>query len=503
MPPIHQRKVIKDENGNLVLRRVTVEEHEKVKRFDHEPQKREQLDRQLNLVALATGKKDTRVLVNREMVPVRWLAPIDFQIGSEGCYFRLRMEAYQKCDHQCQYCFSQTYDGAQFYDENPGPDYWKDRLEAARSQFEKAFASSRPSKHDVTHFMRLRSPFHMSVVYDPFQEIREAKYGFGLSLLELLTEYEYPVMIQTKGDILLKRKYMDAVTELAEVADVAIQVSVCTHRNKKSKLIEPGAPPASRRFKTMKTYQEIGIPAIMRLSPFIKGFTSIKTVEYGLKKGLQYFSIRDFVAKKVMREKMRNAVGRDIVGSYMKKVKAYAGGLYYRPPSEVYEDFKPMVDLLTNANVSVGVGVPATLYLMGNTWNCCGIDEGAFSPDRSPMGTRRMSALMHQRFVKTGNPVMEWKDMKKICRREMKSQKIEDGLKLVWNKRLMDIAGIGIIDFDDNNMPIYASFPIELDPRLMPGAMIGRDEEIKDVKTRIKLQRKKGKQPRRKKKHGK
>jgi len=93
----------------------------------------------------------------------------------------------------------------------------------------------------------------------------EREKGSALAALKVLREHEYPTIINTKSDLVIEEPYLSLISEMGD--HLAVQVSLVHNDDKISKLIEPGAPPSSRRWKVLEVLNGIGIQAMPRMEP--------------------------------------------------------------------------------------------------------------------------------------------------------------------------------------------------------------------------------------------
>jgi len=93
---------------------------------------------------------------------------------------------------------------------------------------------------------------------------REKEVGVALTALKIIKDHEYPLIINTKSDLLLEEPYFSTITEIKHVA---IQVTITHNDDSVAKRLEPGAPPSSRRWEVLKTFNEVGVNAMPRMEP--------------------------------------------------------------------------------------------------------------------------------------------------------------------------------------------------------------------------------------------
>jgi len=113
-------------------------------------------------------------------------------------------------------------------------------------------------------------PLRMGNRSEPFFPL-EKRHGAALEALEVLNEFDYPLIINTKGTLLTEEPYFSKICNLSKVA---IQVSIIHNDDKVARRLEPAAPSSSQRWEVIKTFNEVGVTALPRLEPimaFING----------------------------------------------------------------------------------------------------------------------------------------------------------------------------------------------------------------------------------------
>jgi DNA repair photolyase len=110
----------------------------------------------------------------------------------------------------------------------------------------------------------------LSSVTDPYQ-MPEKKYELTRRLLEVLAQYDVPVSILTKSDLVLR----DADI-LSRIKGAEVGMSFGVADDEWSLLLEPRASPPSRRLAALRTLRERGIETSAFISPFIPGVSDIR-----------------------------------------------------------------------------------------------------------------------------------------------------------------------------------------------------------------------------------
>lgn len=93
----------------------------------------------------------------------------------------------------------------------------------------------------------------------------EKKVGVALEALKVIRDHDYPLIINTKSDLILEEPYFGLIADMGK--KVAIQVSITHNNDDVAKKLEPGAPSSTRRWEVLKTFNKIGIKAMPRMEP--------------------------------------------------------------------------------------------------------------------------------------------------------------------------------------------------------------------------------------------
>ncbi len=103
---------------------------------------------------------------------------------------------------------------------------------------------------------------------DPYQWA-EGKYELMPPMIEALQEAETPTSILTKSPLVLRD--LEALTELAKVADVSVNFSVPTLDEKIWRETEPHTPHPRKRLEAVAKFNEAGIPSGVLVAPLMPG----------------------------------------------------------------------------------------------------------------------------------------------------------------------------------------------------------------------------------------
>lgn len=118
--------------------------------------------------------------------------------------------------------------------------------------------------------IKIKTVLHMGVAVDPYQPAEE-KYCVTQQILEVLKKHDCPFSLGTKSDLILRD--LDLMAEASEKVHCCIAISLTTLNEKLAKLLEPNAPPPSRRLEVINKLSEAGIMVGVWLTPIIPRIT--------------------------------------------------------------------------------------------------------------------------------------------------------------------------------------------------------------------------------------
>jgi len=174
--------------------------------------------------------------------------------------FDRSLNPYRGCEHGCSYCFarpSHAYLGL-----SPGLDF-ETKLVArpqAPAQLERELGRKgyRPA------------PLAIGTNTDPYQPL-EARFGIMRGLLEVLSAWNHPVSIVTKGALI--GRDADILADMAARRLVTVGISVTTLDAGLARRLEPRAPAPARRLAAIARLAAAGVPVRVMVAPVIPVLT--------------------------------------------------------------------------------------------------------------------------------------------------------------------------------------------------------------------------------------
>jgi len=176
------------------------------------------------------------------------------------CGLPLRLDTYRGCAFHCAFCFARRRGG-----NTPGATVAPANPDQIRNILRRALSRDTSSSGIVSQFLRRRVPIHFGGMSDPFQNA-EVRYCVSRAALSLLTQYDYPTVISTRGTLAGTSPYLDL---LRSMSAVVIQFSMSTSNDDIARKTEPRSFPPSVLLKVMEKLAKCGINVTCRWQPYI------------------------------------------------------------------------------------------------------------------------------------------------------------------------------------------------------------------------------------------
>lgn len=200
---------------------------------------------------------------------------LEISIRAAACPMPFNIDVWDGllCPFACKYCFADAFRASlytAFFDNSKSmglrhcnPDYYKKELDSLMSLRGK---DPHTINSDIRKAIALDIPMRMGIRFEDFTPSERRK-GISLEMLRYLSEVNYPIMINTKSDLVGEDNYVRALSE--NKAGSAVHITMISSSESLMKRIEPGAPSFSRRIKAAKTLIDSGVRVIARIEPFL------------------------------------------------------------------------------------------------------------------------------------------------------------------------------------------------------------------------------------------
>ena len=176
------------------------------------------------------------------------------------CSVPLRIDTYSKCQYSCAYCFSRARGGASGSTGNQeiNPEALRKRL---------VRAGNGNCRGAVEQFLARRIPLQLGGMNDPFspwERIKKRTY----QTLCVLSEFDYPTILSTKGTIIADSKYARVLAN----GNFYVRVSASLVGASIANDLERGVPSFHQRMSACADLASQHIPVSLRVQPVIPGY---------------------------------------------------------------------------------------------------------------------------------------------------------------------------------------------------------------------------------------
>ncbi|RXV62201.1 radical SAM protein [Roseovarius sp. A46] len=178
--------------------------------------------------------------------------------------FDRSINPYRGCEHGCVYCFARPTHA--WLGLSPGLDF-ETRLIARPDAPDRLEAELRARGYSV-------APIAIGTNTDPYQPV-ERQYGITRACLEVLSRFNHPVALVTKGALI--ERDLDLLADMAARGLAKVGVSVTTLDDTLARRLEPRAPSPARRLDTVRRLAGAGVPVRVMVSPVIPGLSDAET----------------------------------------------------------------------------------------------------------------------------------------------------------------------------------------------------------------------------------
>ena len=170
--------------------------------------------------------------------------------------FDRSINPYRGCEHGCIYCFARPTHA--YLGLSPGLDFETRIFSKPRAAELLTEELSKPGYRPELIALGANT--------DPYQPA-EREHRITRSVLDVFAEYEHPVAIVTKSDLVLRD--LDVLAPMAAKGLVHVFVSITTVDGELARTMEPRAATPLRRLKALEALRSAGVPTGVLASPMI------------------------------------------------------------------------------------------------------------------------------------------------------------------------------------------------------------------------------------------
>jgi len=197
---------------------------------------------------------------------------IEVSLRAQACPMCLNIDVWDGilCPFKCRYCFADYFRGKlypNFFDNGKAVKLRSCNPEFFKPELSKYFDNiGKPTSSEIQRAINNKMPIRIGIRFEDFHLV-EKKRGVSLELLKFLASSNYPVMINTKSDLVADEAYLKALTD--NPAKAAVHVTLISSDENLLKKLEPGAPSYSRRLEAMRKMSAAGIRVVARIEPYM------------------------------------------------------------------------------------------------------------------------------------------------------------------------------------------------------------------------------------------
>jgi DNA repair photolyase len=179
------------------------------------------------------------------------------------------------CPFNCIYCFANNFRASlytAFFDNGKtmglrhcNPTFYKQEIDKML-KYRVMSADEKLGLSGINKAFALSMPLRMGIRYEDFLRA-EARLGVSLTMLEYMRDISYPVMINTKSDLVGTDPYVRALAD--NPAHAAVHVTVISSNETILKRLEPGAPTYAQRLGAIKNLVAAGVRVVARIEPYL------------------------------------------------------------------------------------------------------------------------------------------------------------------------------------------------------------------------------------------
>lgn len=378
------------------------------------------------------------------------------------CSLPLRLDSYSKCSFRCSYCFAKNRGG------NHPPDGMKT---INTKSFENIFLRLKENhtrQSVISQFLKRKVPIHFGGMSDPFMPYESLKKK-TFETLTVLSHFQYPTIISTKGNLLFEQNYIDLISK----GKFVIQVSFSTLNDELSRKLEINTPLPSERLSMIKLIAS-SCWVSARLQPMIPGDLEsakealIKLALAGVKQVSVEFLKIPFIGKRKLLETINKSLNYDISKYYSDNK---ISGLEFLVNSDYANNFhNELIKIAALYNIKYSSADTDLLPFDGSDACCSGTADvegfGNYYTYTFPQAIRNALSTNSQ-LLTYNHLISEWAPSGSI-KRFLNSKTRIDGENDIrnfmahkWNNSTSGygpLAFQGIIDtktFDNNGMKIF------------------------------------------------
>jgi len=198
---------------------------------------------------------------------------VEVSLRASACPMPLNVDVWDglTCAFRCRYCYANNFRISlytSFFDNSKSMGLRHCNIPFYKRELDKLlkYWGSPPKGDEVQRAICKGLPLRFGIRFEDFLPI-EGKKKISLALLKYLRLAGYPVMINTKSDLVGREDYLWELS--GNPGRAAVHVTLISADNDLLKRLEPGAPSYERRLDCIKNLADAGIRPVARIEPYM------------------------------------------------------------------------------------------------------------------------------------------------------------------------------------------------------------------------------------------
>jgi len=249
---------------NVVPRRVKLLGHDETQAALVKEKGRKRNYEQFNLLSQKRERKERLLDINEIK------SFVEVSCRASQCPMPLNLDVWDgfKCPFKCIYCFANYWRASlysSFFDNYKSMGLRSSDPTSVIRQIDE-LREGQGGDEEVRKALRLRIPLRFGIRFEDFLPVEGHK-KVSLGILQHLAKIGYPVMINTKSDLLARPDYVQALA--SNPAGAAVHITLLTADESLSKRLDAASPSVTKRFATAKALIDAGVRVVLRIEPFM------------------------------------------------------------------------------------------------------------------------------------------------------------------------------------------------------------------------------------------
>lgn len=202
---------------------------------------------------------------------------LEISIRAAACPMPFNMDIWDglRCPFACIYCYADAFRASlytSFFDNSKSmgfrhcnPDYYKREM----NKMNRLRALPKARKRQLSGINKayaMEIPVRMGIRFEDFLR-SEQREKVSLTMLEYLRDIAYPVMLNTKSDLIGRDPYVRALAD--NPARAAVHMTAITNNEEITRRLERGAPTYASRLQAIRALTGAGVRVVARIEPYL------------------------------------------------------------------------------------------------------------------------------------------------------------------------------------------------------------------------------------------